>query len=224
MRTNVKSDIYSILRNHALYKELDERTIKEIASLFISKSYQLDQYVFQQFDEPDRLYIVLSGQVAIQTHGNDGKIVTLSTLGPGNIFGEFALIDHQPRSASVVVTKKANLASLTGVTFQNLLVQHPAISKGMLKALVQHLRHSNNQIESLVSHSLLQRTANHLLNLSRLEGSILRITQKTLSDQLFASREKVNAKLKELEKKGAIRRGHRKIEILSESRLSNIID
>jgi len=216
--------IFSVLKKHPLFKKLDENTLFTISSLFSIKSYGIGQYVFQQYDEADRLYIIISGQASIETVSLDGKIIIIAQLSTGHIFGEFALIDNHPRSASVLITHSARLASLSGYAFLKLMNEHPSISKAMLQTLVKHIRHSNDQIESLVNLSLLQRTAKLLLTMNRTEENVINVTQKKLSEQLFASREKVNAKLKELEEIGSIKRGHRKIEIISENRLSMLIN
>jgi len=219
----LQNSIKLVLKNQVLFSGLDDQTLDNLALQFTTKVYNKGQYVFQQWDEASRLYILLTGQVSIEMHGNDGKTIKIMSLDSGNIFGEYSILDNLPRSASVVVTQQAKLASISGLSFQNLLDSEPSLARNMLRVLVGHIRKSNGHIESIVSLSLLQRTAEILLSMSEKDGKLLRITQKELSQKLYASREKVNAKLKKLETRGAIKRGHQKIEILSESILKNMI-
>ena len=90
--------------------------------------------------------------------------------------------------------------------------------------LVARLRSTNNQVESLVTLTLLQRTAKLLLQISEKTGPEVKTTQTELADRLFATREKVNSKLKELERMGAIKTGHGMILIKDISRLSEQLD
>ena len=215
-------DILMALRKSELFNHIDDRLLLSIRDQFTEKKYPKSQFVFQQWDKADRLYIILSGQVSVQMHGMDGKDITIATLHPGSIFGEFALLDDQPRSASILVDKDVNLASLSKHTFNNLIETHPTLLKNMLKRLIGHLRKSNDQMESLVNLTLSQRTAKILLELYEKEGRVINVTQQKLSERLFASREKVNASLRALENNGSIKRGHRKIEILSIESLTQL--
>ena len=220
----MNTQIHRFIKQHILFKHLSETVIAAIAAQFVQKKYETGQYIFQQGDKADRLYLILSGQISVETYSLNGKPIKITTLGTGSVFGEFALIDEASRSASIVVTRKTELASLSALMFKKILNKHPSISHNMLRILVTHLRSSNKQIESLVSKSLLQRTANLLIELNKLEGPIIRLTQKQLSEKLFASREKVNFQLKKLEEKNAIKRGHRMIEILSINILQQIAE
>ena len=101
---------------------------------------------------------------------------------------------------------------------------YPAFSKTLMKVLVARLRGSNKQVESLVTMSLLQRTAQILLSISSRSGPEISITQNILANQLYATREKVNSKLKELERLGAIKTGHGKIIIENSFKLSSVIE
>lgn len=215
-------DIVAAIKKSDLFNSVEDMAIASIQSQFIEKKYLKNQFVFQQWDEADRLYIILSGLASIQMHGMDGKDITIATLHPGSIFGEFALIDDQARSASVIIDQDAKIASMSKTAFKNLIETNQIISKNMLKHLIGHLRKSNDQMESLVNLTLSQRTAKILLELYEKEGRVINVTQKKLSERLFASREKVNASLKALENQGSIKRGHRKIEIISVEGLSQL--
>lgn len=219
----MKSELNSLLKRNSLFGQLDHQTLDNLAKQFSDKKYNAGQLVFQQWNEAKRLYIIVSGKISIETYSLDGKVIKIASLGSGDIFGEFSLVDKKPRSASAVAMVETHLASLSADIFDSFIDAHPSVIKSMLIALVDHIRKSNDQIESLVSLSLLQRTSKLLLNLNEKEGSLLSVTQKQLSEQLFASREKVNAKLKELELKGAIKRGHRKIEIISTETLQRLL-
>ena len=90
--------------------------------------------------------------------------------------------------------------------------------------LVERLRNTNHQVESLVTMTLLQRTARLLLQISGEYGPEIKTTQAELAQRLYATREKVNTKLKQLERLGSIKIGHGKILIKDASKLLNQLD
>lgn len=216
--------LQEILTRHWLFGSLPQRTRQDLAGQFSVKKYTSGQFIFHQHDRAERLYVILDGEISVETMSMDGKITKITHLGKGEIFGEFALIDDGARSASATVVRKATLASLSSSTFGEIMDAQPGFAKRLLRVLVTHIRNSNLQIESLVTLSLLQRTAQLLVQMSHVDGQVIKITQRELGERLFASREKVNVKLKELEQMGWIRTGHGKIEVLMRAKLNQIID
>jgi len=217
-------ELQDILIRHWLFGVLPGKIIAELSQQFSTKTYKKDAYVFHQDDQARRLYVILEGEVSVETVNIDGKMTKITHLNDGEIFGEFALIDEDGRSASARVVKSSVLASLPGSVFHDLLQDFPAFSKKLLAVLVARLRGANQQVESLVTLSLLQRTAQLLLFINDQTGPEIRSTQTELAERLFATREKVNTKLKELERMDAIEIGHGKIKILDSGRLSELID
>lgn len=217
-------ELQDILIRHWLFGVLPGKVIAELSQQFATKKYSKDQYVFHQDDTAKRLFVILDGEISVETINVDGKVTKIIHLNKGEIFGEFALIDEEGRSASSRVVRKATLASLPGHIFHDLLSDFPEFSRKLLAVLVARLRSSNQQVESLVTLTLLQRTAELLLSINDNSGPDIRSTQTELADRLFATREKVNTKLKELERMGAIEIGHGKIKIVKASRLSALMD
>lgn len=216
--------LIDVLNRHWLFGVLDDISLEKISKEFTLKTYNTGQYIFHQSDVAQRLYVILSGEISIETHSLKGKVTKITHLNEAEIFGEFALVDKGRRSASACVVKTARLASLPGRAFQNLIDENAPFSKRLLSVLVQRLRNSNYQVESLVTLSLLQRTAQILLRISDKEGDEIKITQIQLSERLFASREKVNIKLKELRRLGAIKTKLGSIQILSKQILRKLSD
>ena len=217
-------ELQDILMHHWLFGVLPGRTIADLSHQFSSKRYKNGQFIFHQDDPADRLYVILDGEVSIETYNLDGAMTKITHLHGGEIFGEFALIDDQGRSASTCVVKSATVASLSGKIFHKLLEDYPEFSKKLLQVLVSRMRSSNDQITSLVTLNLLQRTARLLQKLYGIQGSEIKITQTAISERLFASREKVNVKLKELEQMGAIETGHGRISVKNADVFSNLLD
>lgn len=209
----VARELQDILMRHWLFGVLPGRKIADLAHQFSTRRFKKGQYIFHQDDKAERLYVILDGEISIESYNLDGKMTKITHLHGGEIFGEFALIDKLGRSASACVVKTSTLASLTSNVFEQLIAEYPEFSRKLLGVLVERVRTTNDQVASLVTLNLLQRTAQLLLQLRGKQGDHIKITQTELSERLFASREKVNVKLKELEQLGAIETGHGKIRI-----------
>lgn len=214
--------LLDILKNHSLFNVLDDAQLQTVLQKFSTRNYTKGQYVFHQWDAPEHLYVILQGEISIETHSVDGKVIKITQLDDADIFGELALIDSGPRSAGALVTRSTTLALLTNNAFQSLVEENPLFSQKLLVVLVERLRKTNNQVEALVSQSLIQRTAKLLFDIHSKEGDTLKITQIELSERLFASREKVNTKLKILEKLNAIAMSRGCIKILNAKLLENL--
>ena len=87
-----------LLQNIKLFSDLHKPALKKIAQLLEEMQYHKGHYIFRKGDEGDAVFIITEGIVSVK----DEEFV-LSTLGKGEVFGEYALIDNKPRSASIYV-------------------------------------------------------------------------------------------------------------------------
>lgn len=101
-----------------------------------ARAFAPGEVVFREGDAADgRLYVVLSGEVAIQTRG-----AVLETVGPGGMFGELALVDQSGRSASAVVRSAARLVPIDEKRFGFLVQQTPFFALEVMRAMAARLR------------------------------------------------------------------------------------
>lgn len=219
----LSQQLQSILINNWLFGSLPGIIISDLSNQFTGRRYTKGQYIFHQDDQAKHIFVIIEGEVSIETISIDGKITKISQLNTGDIFGEFAVIDQGVRSANALIIRPSIVASLKSETFLSLVEKYPSFSMKIMTVLVDRLRTTNQQVESLVTMTLLQRTAKTLLQISRLTGPDIKITQTELAKRLYASREKVNSKLKELEIIGAVKRGHGTILIENPEKLSSLL-
>jgi CRP-like cAMP-binding protein len=109
-------------------------------------SFAAGQFVFKAGDPGEAMYIVNEGEVEIQ----DGLAV-LETAGPGSIFGELALIDDEPRSATVVAKTDCRLVAVDRHRFQYMVQETPLFGLAVMKVLADRLRKNNARIPSSAS-------------------------------------------------------------------------
>jgi CRP-like cAMP-binding protein len=109
----------------SLFEKFDDAELAALKSLTKEESFRADHSIFFQGDKSYVLYVILSGAVKIVARTPDGKETLLSTMGPGQFFGELAVIDTLPRSATVVTTEPTTTLSIGHKDFRDFAVSHP---------------------------------------------------------------------------------------------------
>ncbi len=126
------------LRKVALFSQLSSRELLNVASIAQQVEYPESAVLLKEGDEADSLYLILSGDVAVQTGGR-----TVAVLGPRECVGEMAILDREPRSATVVALDHVSALRIDRDSFYDVLAQKREIALGIIKILVQRLREAN---------------------------------------------------------------------------------
>ena len=120
------------------------------ADLFLSligdrdaKSFAPGQYVFKAGDRGDTMYVVIEGKVAVLVGST-----TVEIAGPGSIVGEMALIDDEPRSATVVAKTHCRLVTVDQGQFKYMVSKGPFFALQVMKVMADRLRKTNARIRS----------------------------------------------------------------------------
>lgn len=184
----------------AIFAGLDADGLQELAAAARRRSFRSGEVIFHRDDPGQVLYVIRSGKVKIYITSQDGQEVSLAVFGPGDYFGELALLDGQPRSASAVAIEPAETYALQRNDFINAVMSHPRIAIQVMNVLSRRLRQTDAMIEDLLFLDVHGRVAKKLLELSELHGVRttegirieLRLTQGELAAMVGASRESVN--------------------------------
>lgn len=127
------------MKKSAVFADLPIEDIVIIADILLELEYPEGHVIFREGEPGDKMYIIVSGQVIIEK--GEGKDIEMTlTLGSGECFGEMAILDGLPRSASVKVTKPANLLAIEREDFRELLRVYPEISLNVIQILSGRLR------------------------------------------------------------------------------------
>jgi CRP/FNR family transcriptional regulator, cyclic AMP receptor protein len=195
-----------LFRRFALFAELDDREIASVAAVAKSRRYARDEVVMHEQERGDVFCLIRSGKVKITMSSPEGKEIILSLLGPGDFFGEMALLDNEPRSASVIATEPLELVTIWRDDFLSLLSENFSITRKVLAELSRRLREAVSRIESLSTMDVNGRLARFLLELARDHGKLLdngfiavtRPTHQAIANTIGTSRETVSRLLHEL--------------------------
>jgi CRP-like cAMP-binding protein len=197
-----------ILRQNFLFRDLPPDSIDRIAALARSRSYSKGEKVFRQGEPGDSLCAVISGQVRISTVAADGSELSLNIMEAGDAFGEIAVIDGEPRTASATAIIPCKILVIDRDHFLSLLKSDPEIPIHLLGLFCSRIRYSTEFAEDSVFLSGRRRLAKRLLRLAEDHGKqiestmVLEISQKELAHFLGISRQLVNQYLGDWNKQG----------------------
>ena len=170
------------------------------------------EVVFHNDDPAGHVFLITSGTVKVSVPDEQGHEVVVALQRGGDVFGELALFDDGPRSATVTAITETHTLALARQEFIGALERNPDAMRRMLGLLVKTVRRSTGHIEDLVFLDLPGRVAKCLLDLAEASGSDqLDLTQEDLAGFVGATRVSVNRALADLEKRGAIKIGRRNL-------------
>src|SRR5204863_9964776 len=147
------------LRSVPLFSSLDSKSTAELGEYLSIHDYPRAATIFRTGDPGDAMYLIDVGKVRINITDADGAVVTLAELGPGDFFGEMAMLDGHGRSANAMAIEDARLAKLTRDDFLTFMRSDPRVTLEMLTALTQRLRRTDELLRHRVSRNVNQEEA-----------------------------------------------------------------
>ena len=191
------------------------------------KAYKKGVMVLQEGETAEFLCFLLEGRLKVVTITNSGKEVGLSVIEPVTQFGEMALIDNQPRSASVIAASKSLIGVLPKAEALRWLLGEPTISLKLMRNLVQMLRNTNNQLLVMGYQHAQTRIAALLLHTlqdqqHRGEDSSP-LSQQEIANMANTTRETVSRVLNQFVEKGILSRNGRELALKDVAKLKETI-
>jgi CRP-like cAMP-binding protein len=195
-----------LFRKFDLFAELDDRELDALAAVAKQRRYQRDEVVFHAEERGDIFCLVVSGRVKVTMISPEGKEIILSMIGPGEFFGEMALLDDEPRSATVTAIEPLEVVTIWRAELLQIMKDDFSITKKLVAELSKRLRRASRRIESLVTMDVYGRLARFLLELARDQGremengfvAVQRPTHQAIANTIGTSRETVSRLLHDL--------------------------
>jgi CRP/FNR family cyclic AMP-dependent transcriptional regulator len=139
-------DLEEALAGVPLLAGLDKRTISEISERAKVRSYEAGEAIIHQDAPASALYIILKGRATVEReHGDPSG--NLGELGQGDFFGELALIEEHPRTATVRATEPTDCALFVAWEFTALLKEHPQIAVPIMNAMIARLHRREHHLD-----------------------------------------------------------------------------
>jgi CRP/FNR family transcriptional regulator, cyclic AMP receptor protein len=216
-----------VLARTELFRGIDEATRRRIAEHAAERVVERGQCVFTQDEPGDRMYVLAEGAVKLFVSSRNGGIVELVRHRPPATFGEVALLDGGPRSASAEATERSTLLVVTRAELLRLLRAEDQVAEGLLRILGTIVRRTTRQVTDLAFLDLQGRVARQLLVLAGDAHGTARtrqVSQAELASMVSGARQTVNQALRSLEARGYIRTDGRCFEILDRARLERLAE
>jgi CRP-like cAMP-binding protein len=221
-KIGVKMDPVAALRNGYLFADADARTLERLGRSSRVIRHRAGSTLFDMGDDSDGLHIVLSGLVRIWVADPEGRELTLTLLEPGDPFGEIALLDRLPRTASATAIEETSCLLTPVEAMDYALDQSPALARHLIQLLCEILRRNTRDLSDSAFLSFDGRLAQklHDLALSHAETDgksarfSRRFSQTELSQMLGVTREAINERLAALAHDGLVGQSEGRINIL----------
>ena len=211
----------SLLRDTELFADLDDAALDLIASSSVRRELRRGDILFAEGAEPDHLYVVEDGRIAIASKSDDGRESVFALMERGQLFGEMGLLDGLSRSAEARALEPSQVLEIPYAPVRAAFEERPALLWGVVALLAGRLRSMDAQLADSVFLDVTGRTAKRLLDLAADEDEFqLPITQEELAGMVGASRERVNKAIASFVRLGWIDQADRQYRILDRVQLS----
>jgi CRP/FNR family transcriptional regulator, cyclic AMP receptor protein len=199
-----------------IFAPLSQKERLDLASRMRQRRYARNEVLFHRDDPATHCYLIASGTVKISAQEESGQEVVIALVRGGELVGELALFDSEPRSATVTAITETTAFSLASKDFNDTLTHNPAAMQQLLVLLARRIRRSTGHIEDLVFLDLPGRVAKSLIDQNELGGTSgnVQLTQEEIASFVGATRVAVNRVLVDLERCGALRLGRGHVEII----------
>ena len=203
----------NFLKKISLFADLTEAELQALAKELSRAQFKKGDAIFYEGDPGQMLYIVESGNIRIYLQTEDGQETSVTVCTSGDIFGELAVIDGLPRSASAIAMEDSVVLGLNREQFRECTRRYPQVAFNFLKALSVRVRSSTQQIDRLSTLRVPSRLARKLLELAQAHGVVesdgvripISLTQTDLASMIGTTRESINKTLASFKKQGLIR-------------------
>jgi len=206
MSTSTRREALESLRAIPLFSEVSDADLEQIAGHLIERRYPRNTTIVEEGLPGDYMYVIREGRVKVTKLSEEGREKILGFLDEGGFFGEMALLDRGPRSASVKTLKDVRLLALSRADFLTVLRKSPDLAMAVIQELTRRVREVDEQASSLSFQRVKERTKGLLRRLAseETEDGQRRITpaltHQQIADMIGTSRETVTRVVKELKK------------------------
>jgi CRP-like cAMP-binding protein len=225
--------VADLLGESELFNSLSEQGRLRLADRASQRGYRRGQVVFVQDERGDRMFVVAQGEIRLLIRSAHGDEVELARRSRGETFGEVAVLDGGPRSATAEAITPAVLIGIGREDLIKLLRSEEHVVDAFLHLLGGLVRRANNLSSALVFRDVRGRVAGKLLELvgwdpeAEPAGTELiasQVSQSDLAQMVGGARQTVNQVLRHFEKRGWIKLHHRAFEVLDPHALQHLAD
>jgi CRP-like cAMP-binding protein len=209
----------SVLRQHPLFCDLDPEALEQLCRYAKHSSLKRGATIFSKGDPGNCLIAVISGTIKICVSSADGRTAILNLIGPGETFGEIALLDGLARTADAVANSPCEIFSIDRREFIPFVRSQPTLAMKLIDLLCARIRWTSDQVEQVILQDLPGRLASALIRLTDKNklspgGRSIAVTQQEISEMVGMTRESINKQLRAWAARNWVRLEHGAIVVL----------
>lgn len=219
----------SVLRKHPIFSDLEPEALDQLCRYAKHITAKRGATIAAKGEPGNSLFAVVSGTVKISSSSPDGRNAILNIIGPGEIFGEIAVLDGAPRTADATANTNCELYIIDRRDFLPFVRSQPALAMKFIELLCARLRWTSQQVEQVILQNLPGRLASALLGLTeerKLDSGsgTLAITQQEISEMVGMTRESINKQLRAWAARSWVRLEHGAIVVRNVEALRELSD
>jgi CRP/FNR family transcriptional regulator, cyclic AMP receptor protein len=228
-RSQTMESQYS-LRGMPFFAGLRSDVLQSIQRQCAWRRYEPGEGIVEYRDTSNDVFFIVEGEVRVTIYSLSGEVVSFTELGAGDVFGEYAAIDGDLRSASVEARSHCLLASMSAAAFMHLLQAQPTVTQALLRKLVRNIRALDRRVYEFSTLAVNYRVQAELLRIANLaprEGTSAHIvpapTHVEIASRVSACREGVTRELNRLTRIGIIERQRHTLVVKDVDRLAAMV-
>jgi CRP/FNR family transcriptional regulator, cyclic AMP receptor protein len=209
----------AVLRKHPIFCDLDPEAFDQLCRYAKHAILKRGSTIVSKGDPGNSLIAVISGTVKISISSPDGRSAILNLIGPGEIFGEVAVLDGLARTADATANTNCEIIVIDRREFLPFVRSQPALAMKFIELLCARLRWTSDQVEQVILQDLPGRLASALIRLSEKHkvaqgGRTIAVTQQEISEMVGMTRESINKQLRAWAARNWVRLEHGAIVVL----------
>ena len=219
----------AVLRKHPIFSDLEPEALDQLCRYAKYTTLKRGATIVSKGDPGNSLIAIISGTVKISVSSADGRSAILNLIGPGEIFGEVAILDGLARTADATANTNCEIYVIDRRDFIPFVRSQPALAMKFIELLCTRLRWTSDQVEEVILRDLPGRLASALLRLTEKHklapaGRTIAITQQEISEMVGMTRESINKQLRVWAARKWVRLEHGAIVVLDAQSLQEIVD
>src|SRR5450755_1850524 len=219
----------AMLRKHPIFCDLESEAFDQLCRYAKHLSLKRGATICSKGDPGNSLFAVISGTVKISISSPEGRNAILNLIGPGEVFGDIAVLDGQERTADATANTNCEIYVIDRRDFLPFVRSQPALAMKFIELLCTRLRWTSDQVEEVILQNLPGRLASALLRLTEKHklapaGRTIAVTQQEISEMVGMTRESINKQLRAWADRKWVRLEHGAIVVLDAGSLQAIVD
>ncbi|MEN8614680.1 Crp/Fnr family transcriptional regulator [Dehalogenimonas sp. THU2] len=174
--------IVAALKRSYLFATSSETDLADLVAAAEFRQFAAGEYIFWEAEPSERFYLLTRGRVKVVKHGSQGRETVVGFFGPGEVFGEVAVLEGKPYPASSVAAEDVEVLAVSQQVFRDFIARHPGVAMAMVAILSARLREAQSRLHDLSGERVEQRLARTLERLASKLGRELPFTRQDLAD------------------------------------------